>query len=399
MSEAMQPTGDLESILARARENTGLTLAEVGLLLGQPHSVVSNWETGKRRPNSRQLIQLSAIYRMKLEQLLGAEAPPRPDFAKLLFREAAERLDAKGKYEIYRFLTFLEDYGDFLERLNEPPGLMKSPFSVTEGFATRDDIRRKAEEARSFFRLGLGPIADLAGVADLFGITVYQVPLGQDLKGTVSGAFLPHDRIGFAILVNAQTTPGHRQFTLAHELAHALFHGDSNRPYVSFYGRKIAQERFANAFAAEFLVPSESLRASVEAVGVEKVRDPEIVVHLQRYFGVSYQMMLVRLRAGGLAGAADLERLRGIHPVVLAEELGYPIDDEEWGQDPERWGLARYPRRFRRLLRGALANGTISVGGAASLTGLAQEDIEELITIRPSTHEDDDEFDYLRAAG
>src|SRR6266487_4029012 len=83
---------------------------------------------------------------------------------------------------------------------------------------------------------------------------IYLAPLGGDLRGTVSGAFLPHDEVGFSILVNAQTTPGRRQFTLAHELAHALFHG--RRPYVGWLGRPEAVERFADQFAAEFLVPT-----------------------------------------------------------------------------------------------------------------------------------------------
>lgn len=388
---------DLGPRLKAARENVGMTLEEVGLLVGQAHTVVSNWETGTRRPNSRMLALLASTYRVSLEELLGEAEPPRPDFARLLFREAAERVDARAKYEIHRFLEFLDNYADLLEAMGEPPGLTRSPLKVVEGFTSKDDVRRKAEEARSFFRLGLGPISDLAGIADLFGVTVYFAPLGQDLKQTISGAFLPHTRVGFSILVNAETTPGRRQFTVAHELAHALFHGD--HPYVSYYGRRIHAERFADAFAAEFLVPIESLRASVEALGIAKVRDPEVVVHLQRYYRVSYAMMLVRLRAANLASDDDVEQLNGIRPVHLAESLGYSVEADEWGQDPDMWGARRFPRRFLRLLRKALLEQRITVSGAASLMGLAQEDVEEMLTVQPSTEGDQADFEYLSAAG
>jgi transcriptional regulator with XRE-family HTH domain len=217
--------------LAKARERAGFSQDEVGLLLGQPRPLISNWENGTRQPNSHQLDQLAAVYRVPLEAFLGIGEPrARPDFERLFFRDAGSRLDHRGKYEIQQFLAFLDSYGDFLDALGEPPGLMKSPFTLREGFLSQDDIKRKAEEARAYFGAGNGPVGDIAGLADLHGITVYFAPLGRDLKGTVSGAFLPHDRVGFSILVNAETTPGRRQFTLAHELAHALFHGD--HPYV-----------------------------------------------------------------------------------------------------------------------------------------------------------------------
>lgn len=388
---------DMSGQLAQARERSGFTQEDVAVLVGQPRTIISNWESGTRRPNSRQLAALASIYRVPLEQLLGAkEATPRPDYERLLFRDAGDRLDPSSKYEIQRFVSFLDAYGEFLDLLGQPPGMEASPFSLHEGFGGREDVRRKAEEARTALGLGRGPIGDLVGLLDLNGITVYLAPLGSDLKSTVSGAFLPHDRVGFSALVNAETTPGRRQFTLAHELAHALFHGD--RMYITYYGRREAAERFADAFAGEFLVPSHSLRAVVEAMGVAKVRDPEVVVHLQRVFRVSYSMMLVRLQLAGLASAEDVERFRGVHPVHLADRMGYTIEPDEWEQDPERWGLARYPRRFLRLLRRAFADGVISVSSAADMTGLAHEDILEFLTDQPSEPSEADEFDYFRAS-
>lgn len=388
---------DIAEKLAHARERSGFTQEDVAVLVGQPRTIISNWESGTRRPNSRQLASLASIYRVPLEQLLGTgHQTPRPDFERLLFRDAGDRLSPASKYEIQRFVSFLDAYGEFLELLGESSGMEASPFSLHKGFGGREDIRRKAEEARTALGLGRGPIGDLVGLLDLNGITVYLAPLGSDLKSTVSGAFLPHDRVGFSALVNAETTPGRRQFTLAHELAHALFHGD--RMYVTYFGRREAAERFADAFAGEFLVPTQSLRAVVEALGVAKVRDPEVVVHLQRVFRVSYSMMLVRLQLAGLASADDVERFRGVHPVHLADLMGYLIEPDEWEQDPERWGLARYPRRFLRLLRRAFADGVISVSGAADMTGLAHEDILEFLTDKPSEPSEADEFDYFRAS-
>jgi Zn-dependent peptidase ImmA (M78 family)/transcriptional regulator with XRE-family HTH domain len=396
--EVLTLTNDRLSLgprLTAARERAGFTQDDVAVLLGQPRPVVSNWEHGTRRPNSAQLAKLAVIYRIPLDELIGrTQEHARPDFERLLFRDAGARLDPSAKFQIQRFLSFLDAYGHLLDAIGAAPGMMRSPLSLREGFLSKDDIRRKAEEARRFFRLGDGPVGDLWTLADLSGVTVYQAPLGTDLRGTVSGAFLPHDRVGFSIVVNSQTTPGRRQFTLAHELAHALFHGD--HIYVGYLGRRKLAERFANEFAAEFLVPIQSLRSVVETLGLAKVEDAEVVVYLQRLFRVSYAMMLVRLEVANLSPDADIARLRGVQPVQLAQRLGYPIQADEWGQDPDRWGLGRFPPRFLQLLRRALAGQKITVGGAASMTGLAQEDIEEFLAERPTSPEEQEEFQYLR---
>lgn len=383
---------DLADRLRVIRERLGFSQDDVARLTGQPRPVVSNWETGVRRPSTHQLDKLAKIYRTPLAELLGEYSQPRPDFQGLMFRDAGDRLNTKGRFEIQRFLAFLDAYGDLLEAVSEPAGLSHSPFALHEGFTSKEDIRRRAEDARSYFRLGPGPIKSLDGVADVAGITVYRAPLGADLLGTVSGAFLPHDRVGFSILINGETTPGRQQFTLAHEIAHALFHGD--RLYINYFGRRERAERFANSFASEFLVPTHNLRATVEALGTSKLSDPETVVHLQRYYGVSYDMMLVRLSQANLILPDETSRLRDVRPVHLAARLGYNVEPDEWVQDPEGWGLARFPPRLLRLLRRIHAEGKITIGGAAAMTGLAAEDIEELLMDQPE-HEREDEFGYL----
>lgn len=383
---------DLAERLRRVREQLGFTQDDIAQLTGQPRPVVSDWERGTRRPNSHQIDKLAIIFRIPREELLGESAEPRPDFERLLFRDAGEHLDPKGRFEIQRFLAFLDAYSELLNAMDEPPGLLSSPFKMHEGFSSKEDVRRRAEDARALLKLGSGPIANLPALADAYGMTVYYAPLGADLRGTVSGAFLPHHRVGFSILLNGETTPGRQLFTLAHEIAHALFHGD--RLYVNYFGRRESAERFANGFAGEFLVPTHHLRATVEGFGVPKVTDPAQVVHLQRYYSVSYDMMLVRLSQANLVADVDRDRLKHVRPVHLAAELGYQVEAHEWSQDPETWGLARYPQRFLRLLRQAFAKDLITVGGAASITGLAAENIEEFLADQ-SVDDGEGEFAYF----
>jgi Zn-dependent peptidase ImmA (M78 family) len=185
--------------------------------------------------------------------------------------------------------------------------------------------------------------------------------------------------VGFSILVNLEMTPGRRRFTLAHELAHALFHSD-RREFVISRPTNDAQERFANAFAGEFLMPTEGLRRAMEEYGIgPQIDRPADVVHLQRFFGVSYATALVRLRQAGMLTAKNFEAFKEVRPVLFAEQLGYEPSDEEYEQDLERWRIRRFPSKFLTLLRLAISREAISVPTAANLTGLTIDEIEELV--------------------
>ena len=143
-----------------------------------------------------------------------------------------------------------------------------------------------------------GPVADITGVCEALGITIYRGYLGRDLNKTISGAFYKHPVLGFSILVNLDMTRGRRRFTAAHELAHTLLHSGCETIVVSDTGRRGDQrEVYADAFAGEFLMPEEGIRRTLESLGSgPKVEDVEPVIHLQRMFNVSYVTALVRPR-------------------------------------------------------------------------------------------------------
>ena len=356
-------------------------------LLGVSRVLVSHWERGQRRPTEQTLERLATIYGMPLSLLVDLNAPlpgsatvPGADLVALLFRDAESGIDEDAKTGLRDFVQFLASYAELLEQLELPSfPLHQSPFSIRKGFVGRDDIRRKAEEVRDWLRLGLGPVGDLAGVLDDAGITVYRAALGADLQRGVSGAFLSHPKLGMCIAVNLQTTPGRQVFTIAHELAHALYHSQRDSQVVSYWGRQDEKERFADAWAGEFLVPQEGLRRASESLGVKTITDADEAVHLQRLYGVSYGMMLVRLLQANLLSPEAYEELKGARPVAIASALGYSVHPEEWRQDPARWRLERFPRRFIRALTTALREGRISPTSAAGFTGLTVDEMAELM--------------------
>jgi Zn-dependent peptidase ImmA (M78 family)/transcriptional regulator with XRE-family HTH domain len=372
--------GCMENALARARDDAGYNQEDVANALGVSRAMVSYWESGKRAPSDPQVAALSRLYRLSVAQLQGDEPiPTRADEAKMLFRKAEGTLSGGAKRGVAEFAVFLDNYATLAETTKvDIRGLKLSPFLTTPGFETADDARRKAEEVRAHLRLGLGPISDIDSVAELLGITVYRASLGGDLSKSLSGAFFNHPRVGFSILVNIDMTPGRRRFTIAHEIAHALFH--SKERYILSGPGGGPRERFADGFAGEFLMPVEGIRRIIEELGVgPRVTDPATVIHLQRYFNVSYPSALFRLWRAKFLSREHYNEFQNIRPVVFAQALGYEISDEEFSQDPEHWTVRRFPSKFLGLVRTAVHKDLLSPMSAAQLTGLAIDDIEELI--------------------
>lgn len=380
-------TTRLGARLSAAREARRLSQDVIADLLGVSRVLVSHWEHGQRRPTEQTLERLAGIYGMPLSLLVDLDAPlpgtarvPGADLVALLFRDAESGIDEAAQAGLRDFVAFLDSYADLIEQLDTPSyPLQQSPFSIRKGFIGRDDVRRKAEEVRDWLRLGLGPVGDLTGVLDDAGITIFRTALGEDLQRGISGAFLSHPRLGMCIAVNLQTTPGRQVFTIAHELAHALYHSQRDSQVVSYWGRQDEKERFADAWAGEFLVPQEGLRRASESLGIKSVTTADDAVHLQRLYGVSYGMMLVRLLQAKLLTPGAYEELKGARPVAVASALGYAVNPEEWRQDPARWRLERFPRRFIRALTSVLREGRVSPASAAGFTGLTVDEMAELM--------------------
>lgn len=367
--------------LVRARSESGLGQEDLANALGVSRAMISYWEAGSRVPNDRQLAALSRLLRSPIAVLVGAEEPtPAPDVATMLLRGADHELPDDAFPGLREFVEFLDAYAELADAAKFPVrGMRQSPFVSGAGFESGDDARRKAEEVRAYLRVGLGPIGDIDALCELLGVTVYRAPLGEDLAYTVSGAFYDHPVIGFSLLVNLDMTPGRRRFTVAHELAHALFHGESK--YIVSTAGKPPRERFADAFAGEFLMPTEGVRRVMEEQGFgPRIEDPSEVIQLQRFFGVSYITALVRLRQAKFITQARFDSFKLVRPVLLARSLGFEIGEEEYHPRPDLWRLERFPSRFRRLLRLAVQREVLSVPSAAALTRLSIDEITELVS-------------------
>jgi Zn-dependent peptidase ImmA (M78 family)/transcriptional regulator with XRE-family HTH domain len=387
--------------LRQARELADYSQHDIADILGTAREVVSYWENDRRVPSFGQLARLAETYGVTTGSLLGTEPPPVVSEEHELLYRGLRTQKAQTRASVRRWLTFLDDWADLQEACGVSlPGRSVPPNKAWRAAHAITDSRlapRFAEDVRRHYELGSDAIPDLLAFLDREGILVYRARLDQiDDDGGVSGVFYNHPRLGSCILVNTATTPGRQAFTLAHEFAHALFHYQE-RGLVSRAGDPERTERFADAFAAHFLVPGEALRKRVGAKSSGKSITPLDVIDLHRYFRVSYATMLIRLRSEGLLPSDMYEAYRGYSPSHLAARLGLPYDEYTLSAESSEIAVGSYPASVLDRVCLVVKEGEVSPAAAADLLQVSLEEVLErlLATPEPATDKDQREFAEL----
>ena len=155
--------------------------------------------------------------------------------------------------------------------------------------STRDAAREAERIRNTFWKKGF-PV-DPVLIAQRLGVSVRQAKLSPG----VSGALVKKLGEDPAILLNANDHPNRQRFTCAHELGHYISRENDPDAYEYIDLRDIwsaagtkPEEVFANAFAANLLMPEREVRRLLN----EKYGPTEMAV----YFDVSQDSMHFRLK-------------------------------------------------------------------------------------------------------
>ena len=361
------------SRLRTARRTLGLTQTDAGGRMGMVTSTVSAIEAGKRSVTGSELYEFSRLYQRPVAYFLQTEdLSTSPGFQYLFRRVEDTVLDRSPIVELENLAS---DY-DLLEELvglSPPP--LPPDYSSFE-FSGERDAEALAEMERVRLGLGDAPVKDLVDVLDgTAGVRVFMFPVSQQ---SWSGLVV-QDRGGRpCVAVNSKEPFYRRNFTLAHEYGHALV--DLSEPstpqgwidFASEGHRRNHSERFADAFAAAFLMPRRAVLAQLDRImraNAGQFTDYDLV-HLAMHFGVSGQAMSLRL--------VTLRRMpRHVHHDYwdqtsfksIANDLGFRVEDDSWRAP------AVLPPRYRYLAMKAYEQGTVSL---AKLSELLRANFYEL---------------------
>lgn len=165
----------------------------------------------------------------------------------------------------------------------------------------RKHIRTLVERLLTEHAIRSAPV-DVTGLANALGVEVRQTPAEDELSGFL---YRDRNRKTAVIGVNADHHPNRRNFTAAHELGHYFLHDFDDvhvdrdfkvwlRSDASSKGTDV-EEKEANLFAAELLMPARFLKRDVEKIGTVDAIDEDVLQELAGKYGVSTQAMTFRL--------------------------------------------------------------------------------------------------------
>jgi Zn-dependent peptidase ImmA (M78 family)/DNA-binding XRE family transcriptional regulator len=349
-------TGVIAARLLEARKAAGLTQQEAAEHLGVSRPTLIAVEKGTRAAKPDELVKLATLYGRSLNTLMRAGSEPQP-IEPHLRASLRPEADAELSAVISELTAYADDYRA-LEQITGNAPFHKLPPEVS--VPQRVEVAAFAEDVaireRSRLHLGDQPVYELRSLVEQSGVHVFYGGLPSRLAGLY--AFVPD--LGYCMLINRKHPPERRRWTLSHEYAHFL--ADRHKPGVDHVQppkRKPLSERFADAFAASFLMPETGIRrhflAVTEQTGDFQTADLSRLAH---HFYVSMQAAALRLEDLGLLDRGTWEALteRGFKPGAARQLLGLPTRPPS--EDP-------YPERYRFLAVQAYLQEAISEGQLA----------------------------------
>jgi Zn-dependent peptidase ImmA (M78 family) len=128
----------------------------------------------------------------------------------------------------------------------------------------------------------------------------------SEMEGDVDG-FVVTNVEGYKAVIGVNTSkhPNRQRFTVAHELGHALLHSGEKLHVDQGFEIKLRSskpvggydldEKEANLFAAELLMPERLLERDLAEIGRIDLEDQQSISELARRYRVSTQAMSIRL--------------------------------------------------------------------------------------------------------
>ena len=369
-------TTDLSALAERllaARKSAGITQDAAAAHLDMSRPTFIAIEKAVRRPRPEQLIQLATLYKTSVSKLLRQETqPPKlQPHLRSAFKgnpEDQEELETA----IAKLTGFVDDYLFLENKLEVTPVTNFPPRIRAQVMPLEPFAEHCAQEERSRLNLGAHlPIYTLREILEDVGVHVFVDALSSKLAGLY--VFVPD--FGYCILINKLHPKERRRWTIAHEYGHFLI--DRDKPGVDYLRpmqRKPENERFADAFAAAFLMPEAGVQRRFYEE-VERKSDFNVgdLCKMADYYAVSLMAMTLRLESLSLIGRGSWESIReaGVPIKELKREAG--IQDQ-----PDADCVEAYPARYKLLAVQAWNLEKISTGTLAKLLHCTLADAREI---------------------
>lgn len=353
--------------LRKARQAAGITQAVAAKKLSVSRPTLVAIEKGTRRIKPNEIDSLAECYGTSVNRLLAEDAVHLDLRAK--FRSLGE-----NREEGTRAVALLNRLASATLELERLLGIRSSPMILAEQPIRDGPVEQQAVAAalttRHFVGIGLTPVRDIVPLLEFeLGLRMFI----RTLPRTISGVFGFDPSVGGCILLNARHSRTRQAMTAAHELGHFV----SNRSFGDIVerGRQVStvEERFANTFSYEFLMPTATvLRRFQEVVESCRKFSPRHLVFMARSFYVSFEAMCRRLESLRLLPGGTYQSLKergfSANMVERRETYGTRAPD-----------IPLHGFRLPRLATAALERGILSEGQVSRMLDLDRVEVREII--------------------
>lgn len=353
--------------LREAREARGLNGVELAELLGVTRQTVSLYEHNEISPNPALMDLIALKLRMPLDYFLfDASWPtPRPRFMRSMATTAkAARVRAERRFD------WLVGLGRYLEALVKmpAPNLPRLDVPARLDDITDEFIETTAQVVRRHWKLGDGPISNIAWLLENNGVIVGQSRLWADKLDATSDWDDDTSGRPYFLLGLDKRSAVRSRFDVAHELGHAVLHRRIDRAGI-FKSAAVfrAIERQAHRFAGAFLLPADSFESDFVVPTLDSL------LSLKPRWLTSVGMMV----------------MRGEHLGLISEEqagfLQIGISRRKW-RDKEPFDDSipcEQPRLLKRAIEMLVEGGVQTRAEVAASINVPTADVEELANLTP----------------
>lgn len=286
----------LGSRLQEARRARGLTQQDVADEMQMSRTTVVAIEKGERRITPQELIKIAGIYGRPISEFLNRTVVTQ-DFVPQFRSNWRDDFQSTPQLEqvTFELQRFAEDYAE-LEQYN---GISRQEILSTQYNLKGASPEQAAEEIamaeRNRLGIGDGPLSNLRERLEIdVGLRIFYFAM----PSSVSGLFVYNESLGGCIGINSNHPRDRRHWSLAHEFGHFL----TNRyqveiTFLTEKRRHSANERFADTFAENFLMPAGGLnrrftemhRSSPNGITLAQI------CSLANLYQVSVQALVLRL--------------------------------------------------------------------------------------------------------
>lgn len=334
--------------LTQARQLASLTKQKLADRIGVSAAAIGQYESGTK-PRPDLLIAMAQHLGYPIEFFMVGRSYAKLDASTAHFRS----LRATRSYQRAKAISFTEQVWEITHALERKVQLPWVDLPGVGGIELEDESGQSAspheaaDAVRTQWGLGDRPIPHLARTLEIHGIAITLAPPSDGDFSTVSAFSTSHLPRPVIVVSRDRTDDVYRhRFTLAHELGHLIMHKD-------VHPGDPKQEREADAFAAQFLTPHDSILPQLPAR-----LNFGTLSELQHAWGVSISSLIYRCREVG--------RFSDVTTTRAYKRLNALQRDGSFMPEP----IAGYPGEHPTLLRSAF---DLATRHGLTLSSLANE--------------------------